>query len=138
MIILVDTDILIDVALDREPYAESASALLDALEQQPGLTFVAWHSLSNFYYLVKPPRGRASAKQFILDLIEFVDVAPTTTESLRYAATMEMNGFEDAMQVAAAMACGADVIATHNIKDYANSPVKAATPATILSMLFEH
>ena len=87
---------------------------------------------------MKPSRGRASAKQFVLDLIEFVDVAPTTTESLRYAATMEMKDFEDAMKIAAAMACGADIIATRKIKYYAKSPVKAATPATILSMLLEH
>ena len=135
MIILVDTDVLIDVALDRENYAESAGALLDFLEQRPGLAFVAWHSISNFYYLVKPSRGRASTKQFILDLIEFADVAPTTTESLRYAATMEMRDFEDAMQVAAAIACRADIIATRNIKDYSKSPIKAATPTSILSSL---
>ena len=138
MIILIDTDVLIDVALDREHYAESAGTLLDALEHRPGLAFVAWHSVSNFYYLVKPSRGRVSAKQLILDLIEFVDVAPTTTESLRSAATMEIKDFEDAMQVAAAIACGADVIATRNIKDYSKSPVKAVTPAAILSMLSEH
>ena len=42
MILLVDTDILIDVALDRMPYAESSSALLDRLEQTPGTAFVAW------------------------------------------------------------------------------------------------
>ena len=48
MIILIDTDVLIDVALDREPFAENAAALLDRLEQDPGKGFVAWHSISNF------------------------------------------------------------------------------------------
>ena len=57
MIVLVDTDVLIDIALDRMPYVESSSALLDKLEQRPGTAFVAWHTLSNFYYLVTPTRG---------------------------------------------------------------------------------
>ena len=40
--------------------------------------------------------------------------------------------FEDALQVAAAEACGADVIATRNVRDYAKSPVRAATPKALL------
>jgi predicted nucleic acid-binding protein len=42
VIVLVDTDILIDLALDREPFAEPAARLLDALEKSPGQGFVAW------------------------------------------------------------------------------------------------
>ena len=135
MIVLVDTDVLIDVALDRARHAESAGALLDVLEQRLASAFIAWHSISNFYYLVRPTRGHASARQFVLDLLSFVNVAPTTTEALRFAATIDMKDFEDAMQVAAAMACGADVIATRNIKDFSKSPVKAALPMEILSMI---
>ena len=137
MIILIDTDVLINVALDRRPRAATAGALLDALEQRRATAFVAWPSVANFYYLVTPSRGRADAKQFVLDLIEFADVAPTNTECLRRAATMEMKDFEDAVQVAAALACGADMIATRNTKGYSRSPVKAATPATVLPLLSE-
>ncbi len=82
MIILLDTDILIDLALDRKPFAEPAAGLLDTLEKRPGRAFVAWHSLSNFYYMVAPTRGKQEARDFLLDLTRFVDVAPTTTESL--------------------------------------------------------
>ncbi len=135
MIILLDTDVLIDVALDREPFIDPAAALLDALELQPGAAYVAWHSVANFFYLVRPALGGASAKQMVQDLIEFVDIAPASTESMRYATTLNMKDFEDAMQVAAALACRAEVIATRNIKDFSKSPVKAATPADVLSML---
>jgi hypothetical protein len=44
-----------------------------------------------------------------------------------------MRDFEDAMQVVAAEACGADVIATRNIRDYARSPLRAATPKALMS-----
>jgi hypothetical protein len=46
-----------------------------------------------------------------------------------------MKAFEDAMQVVAAEACGADVIATRNIRDYARSPLRAATPKALVSGL---
>lgn len=135
MIILIDTDVLIDLALDRKGYADAAGALLDVLEQRPGRAFVAWHSVSNFYYLVLPERGRAKTRQFLVDLIGFVAVAPTTTEHLRLAAQLEMKDFEDAMQVGAAIACRAEVIATRNTRDYAKSPIPAETPAGVLARL---
>ncbi len=135
MIVLVDTDILIDLALDREPFAEPAARLLDALEKNPGQGFVAWHSLSNFYYLVAPKRGKRITRDFLLDLTRFVQVAPTTTEVFRAVAQLDLPDFEDAMQVAAALACGAEVIATRNLPDYARSPVRAAAPSSVLDEL---
>lgn len=135
MNLLLDTDVLLDVALDRKPHAESSSALVDALERWPGTGFIAWHSISNFYYLVAPSRGKASARTFLLDLANFVDVSATTTESLRFAGGLDMKDFGDALQVAAAVACRADFIATRNIRDYANSPVKAVEPAVALKQL---
>jgi predicted nucleic acid-binding protein len=46
-----------------------------------------------------------------------------------------MTDFEDAMQVAAAHACGAQHIVTRNIKDYTRSPIRAVSPREALSRL---
>lgn len=135
MIVLVDTDVLIDVALDREPFAGPASLLLDTIEKRPGTGFIAWHSISNFYYLVSPTSGRSTAKKFLLDLTRFLDVAPTSTKSLRTAGRLELNDFEDALQVAAALACRAEVIATRNLEDFKHSPVPAALPNVVVGKL---
>ncbi len=135
MIVLLDTDVLIDVALDRTPHAEPAAQLLDALQRGLGAGFVAWHTASNFYYLVAASRGGASAREFVLELLRFVEVASTKTAGLRRAAGLALKDFEDAMQVVAAEACGADVIATRNVRDYVKSPVRAATPKSVLAEL---
>lgn len=135
MKILVDTDVLIDVALNRTPHAEAAGRLLDRLERNAATGFMAWHSASNFHYLVSPKRGKDDARAFLLELTEFIDVAPASTRIFRQAARLSLPDFEDAMQVAAALACGADVIATRNVRDYARAPVAASTPAKILKAL---
>lgn len=135
MIVLIDTDVLVDLALDRKPHASSAGALLDSLEARPGTGYVAWHTISNFYYLVSPVRGRRDARTFLVDLARFISIAPTTTESLLQAGRMEMRDFEDAMQVAAAMACQADVIATRNVRDYTKAQVRALNPSLLLRRL---
>jgi predicted nucleic acid-binding protein len=135
VIVLVDTDVLIDVALDRKPHVSDAAALLDALELRAGTGYLAWHTVSNLFYLVSPVRGRNQTREFLLDLTRFIHVAPATTEVLRYAAALRMPDFEDAMQVAAAVACRAAVIATRNTADYKSSPVRAAHPGAVLGLL---
>lgn len=135
MRVLVDTDVLIDFALDRRPHAGAAAELLELLEGRRPDGFIAWHSVSNFYYLVAPSRGKQDAREFLLELSVFLEIAPTTTESLRVAGRLPLKDFEDAMQVAAALACGADVIATRNMPDYARAPIEAVTPAALIGRL---
>ena len=133
---LIDTDVLIDVALDRSPHSEFSSELLDRVERGGRRAFVAWHTLSNFYYLVTPARGDADTRDFIAELVRFVAVAPADTPALRYAVSLPMADFEDAMQVAAARACGAHHIVTRNVRDFVRSPIPAMTPGEALAKLF--
>ena len=92
--------------------------------------------MSNFYYLVTSSGGGMDAREFIVELTRFVEVAATDTQAIRYAATLPMPDFEDAMQVAAARACGARHIVTRNVKDYRRSPIRAISPQEALSGLF--
>ena len=133
--ILLDTDILIDVALDRQPHSAPASNLLDRVEHGAESACIAWHSVSNFHYIVAPSRGGVSTREFIVELTRFVEVAATSTEAVRYAAELPMTDFEDAMQVAAARACGARRIVTRNIRDYERSPIRAVSPQEALTEL---
>ena len=133
---LLDTDVLIDVALDRRPHSEPSAELLDRIERGSRRAHVAWHTLSNFYYLVTSRRGDADTRDFIAELVRFVAVATTDTPALRYALSLPMADFEDAMQVAAARACGARHIVTRNVRDFARSPVPAMTPREALDQLF--
>ncbi len=133
---LLDTDVLIDVALDRLPHSGPSSELLDRVERSARRAFVAWHTLSNFYYLVSSQRGDADTRDFIAELVRFVAVAPADATAVRYAVSLPMADFEDAMQVAAARACGARHIVTRNVRDFARSPIPALTPREALDQLF--
>ncbi len=132
---LVDTDVLIDVALDRKPHSKAACDLLDRLERHPNSAFIAWHTASNFYYLVASKRGTADTRRFLSELLGYVGVAPVDTAMLRYATTLPMSDFEDAMQVAAARACNARHIVTRNLSDYRLSPIPAISPQEAVSDL---
>ena len=135
--IFIDSDVLIDIALDRHPHSGPASDLLDAIESGAETACIAWHSVSNLYYLVAPTRGGVSTRDFILELTQLVGVATTDTEGIRYAAELPMADFEDAMQVAAARACEAQYIVTRNVRDYQQSPIRAISPQAALAELVQ-
>lgn len=135
MKVLLDTDVLVDVGLERPGFADPATKLLRAIEERACEGFLAWHSAANLYYLMRPKRGGDDARRLIGRLTEIVEIPATDTKSLRQAAALPMADFEDAMQAVAALACGADFIATRNLKDYRKSPVPAAAPETILALL---
>lgn len=56
MRILIDTDVLLDVALAREPHLAASAGVLEWADSG-GEAAVAWHSLTNCAYLLKGGRG---------------------------------------------------------------------------------
>jgi predicted nucleic acid-binding protein len=124
---LFDTDLLLDVALRRADFFTQSAAVLQWAESHPGRTAVAWHSLANLSYLLRP-----DARPFIRELLEFVEVPPTGTEAVMQAIGFPMNGLEDALQAAAALEFGAGYIVTRNVSDYRRSPVPAISPTEFL------
>ena len=132
---LLDTDILVDVAMDRQPYSVPAAELLERVRNGGEDACIAWHTISNFYYITRRDIGADSTLGFILDLTDFVSVAVTDTESVRYAAQLRMTDFEDALQIAAARACRARFIVTRNIADFRQSRIPAIAPERALEII---
>lgn len=128
MKILVDTDVLLDVALDRKPFVDESGAVLQWCQQTPGGALIAWHTVSNIYYILRVARSDAKGREFVSDLLGLAGVASGGTESVRHALTMRVTDFEDAMQVAAAMSGNADLIVTRNVVDYRHALIPAITP----------
>ena len=127
MKVLLDTDVLLDVALFRREFYEASARVLEWAEAEPGQAGVAWHSLSNLAYLVRP-----DARPFLRELLQFVEVAPVSTDSARLALEMSLGDFEDALQVASAIAFGATFLVTRNLAHYKRSPLPALSPAQFL------
>lgn len=133
MKILVDTNILLDVAQQRAPHLADSDRVLKWCEAHPGNGFIAWHSIPNVYYILEKQLGDASARQFITIMLEDLEVAETGTASAKHALALPMADFEDAMQCAAAVNAGVDFIVTRDITDYADSVVPAILPADFLA-----
>ncbi len=132
MKILVDTDVLIDIALGRPDFGPDSRAVVDWCEQTPGTAVIAWHTVSNLFYLIRAARSDSFARSFIGDLIKVITVTSGGTEGVRQALAMRRNDLEDALQVAAAISGNADHIITRNTADYRGSVIPALTPREFL------
>jgi predicted nucleic acid-binding protein len=128
---LFDSDVLLDVGLERSPWVETSEAALSLAPSGALEGFVSWHSLANIHYMA---RGRESldARGFISRVLGYLRVAPVGHSDMQLALRLEMGDLEDAMQVAAAIACGADRIVTRNTRHFKGSIVPAVTPAELL------
>jgi predicted nucleic acid-binding protein len=128
--LLIDINVLLDVALGR-PDAPASSRLL-ALCGRQHEGWLAWHSVATLAYLIERQLSTMSGRDFIRSMLVWADVAKTGRPDALAALDLPLRDFEDALQVAAAMACGAQFIITRNERDFKSSPVPALNPDAFL------
>lgn len=128
MKILVDANVLLDVALDRGEFVRESKEVVAWCQETAGSAMMAWHTVSNVYYVLRGARNDSFARRFISDMLRFGDIAGGDAEAVRRALTLALSDFEDALQVAAAMSAQAQWIVTRNAADYRGSPLPAITP----------
>ena len=137
MTVFFDTNVVLDVYLEREA-SSGSKHLLEVTVGADFSIFVAWHTAATTYYIFRS-RSKlpdAECRAHLIDLISWAEVVPSGTPELKHALSIEMRDFEDAMQIAAAVQCGADVIVTRNTRDFAASPIPALTPEAFLARYF--
>lgn len=137
MILFLDTNVVLDNYLEREHSAVSRNMLRVVLGAGC-VPWVAWHSAATAYYIFRS-RSKlpdADCRQHLRDLVSWAQVVPAGTAELQQALSFNMRDFEDAMQIAAAVKCAADVIVTRNISDFKASPIPALTPEDFLAQYF--
>lgn len=129
MRITLDTNIILDILEKREPFfADSYLVLLNALENGD-LCMMPVSATTDIAYIL---RKAEDVKGKLLDFSFMVKLTDVTTKDFAEAMKTDMPDFEDALLAANAKHNKADCIITRNAKDYANSPVKAFTPAEFL------
>jgi predicted nucleic acid-binding protein len=135
MKLLLDINVVLDVVLERDPWARPAAELLVALEKNQAKGFVAAHTLPTIYYVVAKSQDRDTATRAIHDLLRLLDVVPVEREDVYRALSLPLNDFEDAVQAAAALRIDAEYLVTRNELDSKGAAITTASPSTILSLL---
>ena len=131
--VLVDIDVILDVLAKREPFVGPAARLWAMVERKVVRGYLASHSITTLYYLIRKSKGKRASKGYVRDLLAVFEIAPVNRSTLLLALEADIPDFEDAVQYAAARQVNADFIITRNIKDYAKADIPVAGPEIFLA-----
>ena len=129
---LVDTNVILDVLLDREPFSTDASLLMSKVEQSEIIGFICATTVTTIHYLVTKALGHEAASNHIKSLLALFVVAPVNRVVLENAAASKFSDFEDAVLHEAACHAGAKYIVTRNIADFKKSTLSVFEPKGFL------
>jgi predicted nucleic acid-binding protein len=131
--VLIDTNVILDVILKREPWAAEGALVLDAVARGFARGFVAGHAITTLHYIVERESGRTAATTGVSDLLQLLTVVPLDGADFQRALALGLRDYEDAVQVAAALKVGVDYLVTRNARDYRGAPVAVRSPGEVLA-----
>ena len=133
MRILIDTNVLADLLLGRDPYYDIAYNILTMCADKKVYGYIAAHSIPDLFYILRKSMTKEERKEALKDICQIVKVEGIDSFKILSALENEyFRDFEDCLQEECAVAISADYIVTRNTKDFASSRVPAILPDEFL------
>jgi predicted nucleic acid-binding protein len=133
MKVLLDTNIVMDIIEEREPFYNNSIAVLKLISAMNADCYFNASSAKDVFYLVKKHTGDLIlAKKAIVSISKFAIFCDTTKQDIQEAILSNIIDFEDAVLVAGAIRDKIDFIITRNVNDFADSAIPVITPADFL------
>jgi len=136
MRILIDTNIILDILLKREPFFESSYGALKQAIINDIECLVSATAVTDIFYLLRKGLGgdTGQAKESLERLLQIVMVADVIDLDIHTALSDSIPDFEDSVVHAVAVRHQAEYIMTRNTKDFAGTVVPAITPQDFLKL----
>jgi len=135
MRILLDTNIILDIALKREPHFLDSAEVFKTVDNKFLFGFVSATTITDIYFIAKKEKGHKITIDFIGSLIEIIDVIGVDREVIIESLVSQIRDFEDAIQSVSSRLNDIDYIITRNKKDFTKSEIKALTPKEFLEIV---
>ncbi len=135
MTVLLDTNIIVDVALERQPYFEASQQVLLLVEQGQIEGYISASTFGNLYYIIRRSRGREWTTDFINWLVTYCQIATVNEAVIRMALTSNFRDFEDAIQYSTAVVNQLDAIVTRNPQDFPVTTPRIISPNELIQEL---
>jgi phycocyanin beta chain len=115
--VLVDGEILLDILLDRDVFAEEASKLWQLIGSEQIEAYVTPTTLSKIFDIGRESQGAKIAWQAVSQFQEIMKVCPVDANIIQKASSFKLDDFEVAVQLACATVMKLDVIITRKIQE---------------------
>jgi predicted nucleic acid-binding protein len=104
--VLVDTNVALDVLLDRQPHAEASVAIWASAETGQFEGFLAAHAITTINYLLRRELGTVKARKMIALILVVFRVATVNGSVIEQALRSPIADFEDAVTSACRVSFG--------------------------------
>lgn len=136
MIVLVDTNVIMDFMMKREPYAEDAIRIIDLCNRKQLTGYIAAHTISNLFYILRKDFTVSQRKEMLTALCGIFEISGIDRSKILAALDNQgFTDFEDCLQMECALEIGAEYIITRNTSDFRNSGISAVEPKIFLEMI---
>jgi len=134
MKILLDTNIILDLLLKREPFIHSAKEIFLLIENGSLDGFISASSITTIHYLVEKSLSKQEADKSIDILLQIFNISPIDKQVLKDAVTNNGSDFEDSVIYTSAYYSKIDFIITRDKKGFTKSKVKTIEPNDFLAL----
>ncbi len=134
MKIFLDTNVILDVLIKREPFYIDSSKVLTLVNEKIVSGYISAITINNIYYILRKLKDKETAKNFITEILESYEIIPLTKDILNQANKISADDFEDGIQFFSALDCGCDFLITRNDKDYPRLGIKIINPGQFIGM----
>ncbi len=135
MRVLLDTNVILDFLLDRQPFAGPADEVWQALQQERAEGYVSPITPVNVFYIARKMKGVNYARQLVVGLLAVCPACPLDDSVMQAALRLPLTDYEDAVQLASALAYQLDAIVTRDANDFAGASLPIYSPADFLKQL---
>ena len=132
--VFIDTDVILDVALARNPFFPASKMILAMAENNFIIGSISSNCIANIYYILRKLGGDIKAREFISNIVKYISVITINHQSVLKALKSKFSDFEDALQYYSALENQCEYIITRNIEDYKNSKINILLPEEFAKM----
>ena len=133
MRVLVDTNVVLDVLLERRPFSEAAAQVFALVEESRIEGFLCATTLTTVDDLLGQALAPAKAREALQRLLNLFEIAPVNRPVLEQALRSGIADFEDAVLEQAGRLVAVDAITTRNVRDFGKSTVTVFDPLELIS-----
>ena len=135
--ILIDTNIILDIALNRKPFVQKSGELIRFIEKDKIPAYITATTVTDIYFIAQRKTGHSKAIKFLKNLFELIEIAGVNSASIYNALNLGMKDFEDAVQTETAKQNNIPIIITRNQADFKNSGLEIYSPEEFINSIIK-
>ena len=133
MKILLDTNVVLDLLLAREPFVSYAREIFVLIENGEIEGYLCANSVTTLHYLIGREKNKEEADEIISELLSLFEVTLVDKKVLTEAITNNGIDYEDSVIYTSAFYSNIEMIVTRDKKGFKNSKISILTPQEFLA-----